>query len=444
MSNKSLSKRSLKEEWTQKRKKSRKEGGRLVFRDQKRVGSQIVDLFKTKVLVTLCAPPQWGKTGVSLYVSYKLSLKRTDPENVFFVTAMSDKSWLNQTKGRVLPMWVNNVFHRNTLHKLKDRILLLRREKKDKNILIIVDECHIANKIDHTLGQIIDELNFKDPSYLQQRNIKLLQISATPSNALIDAQEWGDLHGRVCPRMSEKYVSFQTFIDEDRIRETYDLRLAEQSREYIDEIKGDQPMYHFVRSVCNGSSGSMVYGSVKQNLKSECLRSDLDFIELNMTKSLKEIKGIYEGLDKRPTKHTLILIKNMLGASKTISDKFIGSVHESVPMSKSYSSEVQGLPGRMCGFKKRRGLGEARGPLIFCNKKIIVDYMTLYLAEFDFLAKDLIWIDSRLKVLGNKITYKESYLSIEIDGDVGEDRREGDNSQETLNQSEIRTESLNS
>jgi hypothetical protein len=434
MNTKSLSKRSLKEEWTQKRKKSKKEGGKLVFKDQKRVGSQIVDLLKKKVLVTLCAPPQWGKTGVSLYVAYKLSLKRTNPENVFFVTAMSDKSWLNQTKGRVLPMWVNNVFHRNTLHRLKDRILQLRNEKKDKNILIIVDECHIANKIDHTLGKIIEELNFKDPSYLLQRNIKLLQISATPSNALIDAQEWDDLHERVCPRMSKNYVSFQTFIDEDRIRETYDLQLTEQSKEYVDEIKKGKPMYHFVRSVCNGSSGSMIYGSVKQNLKSECLCSDLDFIELNMTKSAREVKKLYRSLNNRPTKHTLILIKNMLGASKTISDKFIGSVHESVPTSKGYSSEVQGLPGRMCGWLKRKGSG---GPKIFCNKSIIEDYMTLYLAEFDFLTEDLVWIDSRLKVRKNNITHKESYLSIETEEDE-------DNSSETPNLSENRTESPNS
>ena len=431
MSTKSLSKRSLKEEWSQKRKKSKKEGGKLVFKEQKRVGSQIVDLFKKKTLVTLCAPPQWGKTGVSLYVAYKLSLKKTDPENVFFITAMSDKSWLNQTRERVLPMWTKNVFHRNTLHKLKERILRLREEKKDKNILIIVDECHIANKIDHTLGQIIEELNFKEPSYLSQRNIKLLQISATPSNALIDAQEWGDLHARVCPRMSKDYVSFQNFIDEDRIRETYDLQLGEQSKEYIGEIKKGLPMYHFVRSVCNGPHGSMVYGSVKQNLKGECLRSDLDFIEFNMTKSPKEIKGIYEGLDKRPTKHTLILIKNMLGASKTISDKFIGSVHESVPANKDYSSEVQGLPGRMCGFKKRRGQG---GPKIFCNRSIIDDYMTLYLAEFDCLAEDLVWIDSRLKVRENKITHKKSYLSHRIEEDE-------DNSPDKPNLYETRPES---
>ena len=420
MSAKSPPKRSLKEEWSKKRKKSKKEGGRLVFKDQKRVGSQIVGLFKKKVLVTLCAPPQWGKTGVSLYVAYKLSLKKINPENVFFITAMSDKSWLNQTRERVLPMWSKNVFHRNTLHKLKGRILHLREEKKDKNILIIVDECHIANMIDHSLGQLFKDLDFKDPVYLRERNIKVLQISATPSNALVDSQAWGDLHGRVCPRMSENYVSFQTFIDEDRIRETYDLRLAEQSGEYIGEIKRGGPMYHFVRSVCNGSSGSTVYGSVKQNLKRECLSSDVDFVELNLTKKPKEIKMIYEGLDKRPAKHTLILIKNMLGASKTISDKFIGSVHESVPMSKSYSSEVQGLPGRMCGFKKRRDLGGVRGPLIFCNKEIIVDYMTLYLAEFDFLAEDLIWTDTRLKVMGNKITSTKSYLSIDIDEDIHE------------------------
>ena len=406
-------KRSLKAEWSKEKKISKKKGEKFVFKEQKKVGSQIVKLFKSKVLVTLCAPPQWGKTGVSLYVSYKLSLKKTNPENVFFMTAMSDKSWLNQTKGRVLPMWSGSVFHRNTLHKLKDRILQLRKEKKDKNILIIVDECHIANKREFTLGKLISDVGFNDPDYLLLRNIRILQISATPSNALIDAQDWGSLHERICPRMSPQYVSFQNFIDEDRLRDTYNLRSLDQSKEYIGEISNGKPMYHLIRSVCNGPTGSTIYKEVCQNLKGECFRLGLDLIELNMTKTNKEVSRIFKNLEKRPRKHTLILIKNMLGASKTLCDKYIGSVHESVPNNKGYSSEVQGLPGRMCGYKGSKG---SKGPKIFCNKTIIENYMTLYNGNFDYETEDLVWLDSRLKVSGNKIKSKESYLFLSPEG----------------------------
>ena len=67
----------------------------------------------------------------------------TQFQNVFFITGMSDRSWLDQTRERVLPCWRKNVYHRNTLHKMSAKIKSL---EKRKDILIILDECHLANK----------------------------------------------------------------------------------------------------------------------------------------------------------------------------------------------------------------------------------------------------------------------------------------------------------
>jgi len=141
---------SFKIHWLKEKKKAVKRGEQLVYEEQRIVGKQIVDLFSEKVLVTLCAPPQWGKTGVSLYVAYHMCLMGTNPGNVFFITGMSDRSWLDQTRERMLPCWKQNVYHRNTLHKMRDKILEV---DKMRDILLIVDECHLANKKDFILGQ---------------------------------------------------------------------------------------------------------------------------------------------------------------------------------------------------------------------------------------------------------------------------------------------------
>tara|TARA_Y100000389_G_C17029705_1_gene302840 strand:- start:150 stop:521 length:372 start_codon:yes stop_codon:yes gene_type:complete len=110
----------------------------------------------------------------------------------------------------------------------------------------------------------------------------------------------------------------------------------------------------------------------------------------------------------------------MLGASKTITDKFIGSVHESLPREKDNSSEIQGLPGRMCGWTKRRGIS---GPRIYCKTEIVENYLKLYDSGFDFHMEDLLWKDSRLKVNGDgKIKSIESYISIK----EKEDEQHGD------------------
>jgi len=254
---------SLKREWISEKKQYKKKGGALVYKDQKKVAKKIIRSFRHNQLVTLCAPPQWGKTGVSLYVSYIMAKKRgIDPNNVFFITAMSDRSWIQQTKTRVLPLWKNNVYHRNTLHKMESRLQKLKEENKEKNILIIIDECHLANKKEHTLGKIFQTLKLNDESEMKRRNIKLLQISATPSNALYDAENWIH-HGRICPRMGSGYVSFQTFLDEDRLREPYDLETDEGCRKYFGEVCMGKPKYHFVRSVSCGPYGKLIYSGTK-------------------------------------------------------------------------------------------------------------------------------------------------------------------------------------
>jgi len=305
-------------------------------------------------------------------------------------------------------MWSENVFHRNTLEKFKEKVK--RREKK--NILIIVDECHMANSIHHTLGRIFEELDIKDPEEMIRKNIKILQISATPSNSLIDGCEWTDYHGQVTPKVDPGYVSFQRFIDDERVSDPFSLEILDETEKYIDENTiGKEPMYHFARSVSSGESGAEKYIHIQMNFDIICEDKGFTFIELNMGMEKKDIRKLYRNLSKKPLKHTFILIKNMLGASKTIDDKFIGSVHESFPMKKDYNSEVQGLPGRLCGWTKRRGKG---GPKIYCDRFILEKYIDLYQSDFSYSGEDFVWSDSRLKVnLSGKISSKTSFISLD-------------------------------
>ena len=395
---------SFKLHWLKEKKNAKKKGVKLVYEEQEKVGREIVQMFDKRVLVTLCAPPQWGKTGVSLYVSYHMCLKGINSENVFFITGMSDRSWLDQTRERVLPCWRKNVYHRNTLHKMKEKIEDL---EKKKDILIIVDECHLANKKQFILGEIFEDLSLNDPIRLKMNNIKILQISATPSNALIDGDEWSSYHEKITPRIKSDYVSFETFVSEDRIIEPKNLEDLQECEDYINEVSGRTPQYHIIRSVNNGPTGSIIYKKISGNFRFICEDQDFHMIELNMERSYKEVKQFYEDLSKRPEKHTFVLIKNMLGASKTIDDSFIGSVHESTPLLKDYSSEIQGLPGRLCGWTKKK----ENGPLIYCSFDIVYEYLSLYDSNFDFHCEDLLWKDSRLKVKDGEIKSKDSYLS---------------------------------
>ncbi len=390
-----------------------KKEGTIVFPSQKVIGKKIVNAFKKKTIITLCAPPQWGKTGVTLFVAYNMcvSLKEKrliNYQHVYFITGMSDKTWVEQTSERVLPCWRSNVFHRNTLHRLKEKIITLKEENNDRNILLIVDECHIANKTDHLMGEIMNVLQMKK---LKKRNIKILQISATPSNALIDADEWVSRHEMICPEIDprEGYVSFKTLLIEERIHSLYELSCINQCRLFFTHIKKfPTPKYHFVRAVSKGKTGQTIYGQIEVNLRLICNENDYTFFEMNGTTPKEKLHEIYNSLYSQPKNHTVILIKDMLGAAKTINDSYLGCIHESTPLAKDYSSEVQGLPGRICGWGKQKGHGS---PLLFCNQEIIDQYIEFYESGFDYRNEYLEWKDGRMKItLDGKIISSKSYI----------------------------------
>ena len=379
-----------------------------IFHDQKIVGKEILRKFTSKTLITLCAPPQWGKTGVSLYVSYKLSLQKI--QHVFYLTGMSDKTWVDQTKERVLSIWKDNIYHRNTLHRFKNRLFDLKGKQNDKNILIIIDECHIANKTDNMLSEIVEELGIKDIDELKEKNIKILQISATPSNALIDAEKWKENHCKVVPVLSPHYVSFHTFMDDERMKSPYELSDFRQAELFIDHFdRFPNQRYHFVRISSKGPSGKFIYHKTKTNLSIVCDKKSYDIIELNGSLDKMKVDQIYSLLSTEPPNHVIIIIKDMLGAAKTIDDTYIGCVHESTPNQKDYSSEVQGLPGRLCGWTKQKG---SYSPIIFCNQEIIETYLDLYDSDFDFEELSL-WKDNKVKTnRKGEIISKSSYLSL--------------------------------
>ena len=125
-------------------KDKKSEEGSLVYPQQKSIATQIYDTLTTgeKICVTLCAPPQWGKTGVSLYLAKKFTTTNnkwfTNYNQIYFCTGMSDTSMIKQTQERLLSCWKKNVFHRNTFLRVVNHIKLLQKQNKDHNILGIL------------------------------------------------------------------------------------------------------------------------------------------------------------------------------------------------------------------------------------------------------------------------------------------------------------------
>jgi hypothetical protein len=373
----------------------------LVYPVQSRLADQLVEhLSGDGLIATLCAPPQFGKTGTLLQAAFRLCTlpersKMIKYDRVYVLSGMSDNAWREQTKDRLLPCWKDHVYHRGNLKQFKKSIEDLL-EKKD--ILIIIDEVHIANGDDMLFSKCLNELNILNIDFMKTNNIKIIQTSATPSNALIDAEDWGGYHLKIVPEYNTDtltYVSFETLKSEGRLRNTFELHDQEQCNSFFTVASSEfpEPCYHFVRAVSKGRN--CPYTLIKNNIQSECQRRGWNLKELNAKSSEEERNDIFDSLKSRPEVHTVILIKDMLGAAKTIPDTYIGCVHESTPKTKDNSAEAQGLAGRMCGWGKRRGAG---APLIFCNVVIIERYIALFEGNFNYFARDMEWSDSRLTI----------------------------------------------
>jgi len=373
----------------------------LVHPVQSRLADQLVEhLSGDGLIATLCAPPQFGKTGTLLQAAFRLCTlqersKMIKYDRVYVLSGMSDNLWREQTKDRLLPCWKDHVYHRGNLKQFKKSIEDLP-EKKD--ILIIIDEVHIANGDDMLFSKCLDQLNILNIDFMKTNNIKIIQTSATPSNALIDAEYWESYHLKIVPEYNTDtltYVSFETLKSEGRLRNTFELREQEQCDSFFMVASSEfpEPCYHFVRAVSKGRNSP--YNQIKTNIQTECHSRGWTLRELNAESSDETRTDIFDSLDSRPLVHTVILIKDMLGAAKTISDAYIGCVHESTPKKKDNSAEAQGLAGRMCGWGKRRGAG---APLIFCSVPIIERYIELFRGNFNYFARDMEWSDSRLTI----------------------------------------------
>ena len=112
------------------------------FSNQRNFATRIYkSLQKNAVSILAKAPTQSGKTGSMIALTYEfLKHDAHSPSHVFVFTPHSSKEWLDQTCARFPAFFRDQIYHRNQLDSLVSRLLPLQ------DVLIIVDECHIASK----------------------------------------------------------------------------------------------------------------------------------------------------------------------------------------------------------------------------------------------------------------------------------------------------------
>lgn len=122
-----------------------------IYENQDKIGYGIYNKFctdRTLIYALVIAKTQSGKTG-GMLATIKYFINDMFPQNIYIITGHSSNEWQNQTKERFPFRIKDRVYHRPQLkRKFLDDI------KDKQNILIIIDEIHIACKLRQTLHDI--------------------------------------------------------------------------------------------------------------------------------------------------------------------------------------------------------------------------------------------------------------------------------------------------
>lgn len=338
------------------------------FDNQKSFGKKISKLFEEDTClfnVLAIAPTQSGKTGSMIAVIYeffKSDTLRMPKNNIFIFTGLSSIDWLEQTKKR-FPTWLHkHIYHRNNVNEIIDEV------KNLKNILIIIDECHIAEKENQTLSKLFSTFKIKDLNHVYKTNIKIVQFTATPNclyNKFKDLKHMG--HNISYMDVPDTYLSVEKLKKQNRVYEASDLCGIIDKDDCIDINKHiNEPInediyaniqkleihlneletsYHIIRT-----PRGILHNVVIQNFKKTFANKDYVYISEPTMKP-----GEFdELLFKKPDKHTFIFIKDKLRCAKTIHHKYIGILYDRVVQKPNESSILQGLLGRLTGYHNNK------------------------------------------------------------------------------------------
>lgn len=340
------------------------EGEQMCYPNQEEMGKALsTGIFATGVFFQIVvALTQSGKTGcMSALIKHCIESAENiiTPENIFVITGISSKDWVIQTRGRMPDMIEKQIVHRNDLKKLA-KIL-----KGRENVLIIVDEVHIACGKKMSINKLMLELGYKDPEFLMENNINFVEFSATPGAVLKDHKDWAD-EGKAKIHIMEPgqgYKGPAELLDGRAFqwkKLDYDQDDREESMDAIRELKTKieetytSPRFHIIRAP-KGDKYEMVTERFKgifgtEDFNYESCHSDternIDDILRNGGDPQKSPKEFLP-----PKKHTFIFIKETMRCAYTIGPKQnVGVLYERYTNNPKEHVIVQGMAGRACGY----------------------------------------------------------------------------------------------
>ena len=356
------------------------------FEQAKKIYKDFYDIdCDKKILSLIVAETQMGKTGIIQALTYEfVKNDNINPLNMFILTGLSSCEWVKQTKERFIDMIKPNIFHRNTIGKFAESLKILN------DMIIFLDEVHIATEVKNEIGKTFLNCGLLSIDNLIERNIKIIQISATPDIALSELYKWDETNYNVSIIKSpDNYIGIQKLLDNNQIYEyksLTDIKNVIEIKQTIQIKYGNNFKYHLLRVHTNTCETINIINRVFNNDNDKFLVRNY-FID-NEIDATEDLNDLY--LDNKPNKHTIIIIKEKIRCSYTINKTYIGILYER--KTEGYQNEttiIQGFLGRACGYYDNS------------NRNIII-YTNLDIVEAYILKIDLEHVKALYKIKNNK------------------------------------------
>ena len=372
------------------------------------IGRQICELYTNPdiVSVMVIGMTQSGKTTYILTSIKYMILKGLVPvNNVFIITGLSSVEWLQQTTKRIPDILRSRVYHRCNLN--EDFISEIQNLT---NILIIIDEVHIASKKYQTIHSVFERAGLLDIQNLYRKNIKIMEISATPNGTLYNLVEWGKASEFVYPEVDIGYTSCFKLLNTNRVRQYKDLCGYDDATNSVDsdvftalrELKiairaYDEPLYHIIRT----RTGFQGHTTI-ENFKTIFSQKVYKYLTYDQDSKTIDINSV---LKSKPLIHTFIFIKERLRCSKTLEKEYIGILYERYTPRQDDSTIIQGLLGRMTGYVDN---GKS---IVYTNIKSIELYKNL--VDSNYQDTSIAWNSETTRYHNGNLIGKETFVHMD-------------------------------
>lgn len=234
-----------------------------------------------------------------------------------------------------------------------------------QNALIIVDESHLDQGKDQQLDKFLGRHGLSmngNPRPLQENDTYIVSVDATPYSEISELQYKRSYEKHVEQlEAGANYIGLSDYLYGSMMRPTYDI--TENSAEFLAMIRSADKKYGLMRlaSSKHATKQELAAVALYHQAGGKVHHYTSERTTIAITSAEKEKEKLSHCLEDAPTVPTLVIIRGRLRAGKVVPKIHISFVWEGAAKSNT-DSLVQGLPGRVCGYKDAFGPTK---PIIF-------------------------------------------------------------------------------